>query len=292
MRERFRREARVAARLTHANIVPLHAFGDIEGELFFVMGFVDGETLAARLQREGRIPQDDALRILREVCDALSLAHSSGVIHRDIKPENVLLEARTGRALLADFGIAREGAASAGLTGTGIVIGTPHYMSPEQAVSEGTVDHRADIYSVGVLGYRMLTGRLPFDGANVREILAQQMVATPRDFAREHPEVSPQAVAAIMRCLEKDAALRWPDASQLRNAMSAPSDSEDNAGSRRAIGDNRHGSLAHGRVQNGALGCAPPHQRQRRVRSRHGDGLGGYQDREALAAIAVTAKRR
>ncbi len=227
MRERFRREARVAARLTHANIVPLHTFGDIDGELFFVMGFVEGETLAERLRREGQIPQDDALRILREVCDALALAHANGVIHRDIKPENVLLEARTGRALLADFGIAREGTASAALTGTGIAIGTPHYMSPEQAASDGAVDHRADIYAVGVLGYRMLSGRLPFDGANVREILAQQMVATPRDFAREHPEVSPQVAAAIMRCLEKNPALRWPDVASVRDAMAQPNDAEE-----------------------------------------------------------------
>ena len=227
LRERFRREARVAARLTHANIVPLHTFGDIDGELFFVMGFVEGETLAERLRREGRIPQDEALHILREVCDALALAHANGVIHRDVKPENVLLEARTGRALLADFGIAREGSASASLTGTGIAIGTPHYMSPEQAVSEGTIDHRADIYAVGVLGYRMLTGRLPFDGANVREILARQMVAAPRDFTRDHPEVSPRVAAAVMQCLQKDPEKRWPDIASFRDSIGQRNDAEE-----------------------------------------------------------------
>ncbi|MDQ8164570.1 MAG: serine/threonine-protein kinase, partial [Gemmatimonadota bacterium] len=136
LRERFRREARVAAQLQHPNIVPLHTFGDVDGELFFVMGFVEGETLADQLKRIGRMPQDNAIRILREVCDALSLAHAKGVVHRDIKPENVLIEARTGRALLADFGIARDGStgSAAGLTGTGIAIGTPHYMAPEQAM--------------------------------------------------------------------------------------------------------------------------------------------------------------
>lgn len=222
LRERFRREARVAARLAHANIVPLHAFGEVDGELFFVMGFVEGETLAARLKREGRLSQDAALGILREVCDALAFAHASGVIHRDIKPENVLIEARTGRALLADFGIAREGTAGTALTGTGIVVGTPHYMSPEQATSDGMVDHRADLYAVGVMGYRMLSGRLPFDGANVREILAQQMIATPRDLGTSDSTLSPQVAAAIMRCLEKDPQKRWSDAAMLRAAIVPP----------------------------------------------------------------------
>jgi tRNA A-37 threonylcarbamoyl transferase component Bud32 len=222
LRERFRREARVAARLTHPHIVPLHTFGDVDGELFFVMGFVEGETLATKLRREGTVPEAEALRILREVCDALALAHDKSIVHRDIKPENVLIEARSGRTLLADFGIAREGAQSVSLTGTGISVGTPHYMSPEQAAPSGPVDHRADIYAVGVLAYRMLSGRLPFDGANVREIITQQMVAKPRDFSGDKPDVSPHVVAAVMRCLEKDASARWPSAGSLRDAI-APS---------------------------------------------------------------------
>jgi len=220
LRERFRREARVAAQLQHPNIVPLHTFGDVDGELFFVMGFVEGETLADQLKRVGRVPQDDATRILREVCDALALAHSKGVVHRDIKPENVLIEARTGRALLADFGIARDGSSgdATGLTGTGMAIGTPHYMAPEQAMPDGTVDHRADIYAVGVMAYRMLAGRLPFDGANVREVLAQQMVAKPRELGGDSG-LSAQVAAAVMRCLEKDPDMRWSDATALRDSI-------------------------------------------------------------------------
>jgi predicted Ser/Thr protein kinase len=227
LRERFRREARVAARLSHPNIVPLHAFGEVDGELFFVMGFVEGETLASRLKRTGRVEQDDALRILREVCDALAFAHSNGIVHRDIKPENVLIEGRSGRALLADFGIAREDTGATALTGTGIVVGTPHYMSPEQAVSDAVVDHRADIYAVGVMGYRMLAGKLPFDGANVREILSQQMVATPRDLSTFDTTLSAGVAAAIMRCLEKDPAMRWESATDLRDAIGAVTDEDE-----------------------------------------------------------------
>jgi serine/threonine protein kinase len=226
LRERFRREARVAARLSHPNIVPLHAFGEVDGELFFVMGFVEGETLAARLKRTGRVEQEEALRILREVCDALAFAHSNGIVHRDIKPENVLIEGRSGRALLADFGIAREDTGATALTGTGIVVGTPHYMSPEQAVSDAVVDHRADIYAVGVMGYRMLAGKLPFDGANVREILTRQMIATPRELSTFDTTLSAGVAAAIMRCLEKDPAKRWESATALRDAI-VPAGDED-----------------------------------------------------------------
>ncbi|MDA1080495.1 MAG: serine/threonine-protein kinase [Gemmatimonadetes bacterium] len=227
LRKRFRREARLAAQLQHPNIVPLHTFGEVDGEMFFVMGYVEGETLAERLHRGGTIPSAEALRILREVCDALGMAHERGIIHRDVKPENVLLEARTGRALLADFGIAREDASTSALTGTGVALGTPHYMSPEQVAPGSPVDHRADIYSVGVLGYRLLSGRLPFDSTNVRDLLAQQVSARPRSLALAAPAASPRAAAAIMRSLEKDPDARWPDAASLRTALGVEDGEED-----------------------------------------------------------------
>ena len=156
--ERFRREARIAARLAHPNIVPLYAFGEVDGLWYYVMGYVRGGSLAERLSFEGRLPCEVVQRVLSELADALDCAHGQGIIHRDIKPGNVLLEAGSGRPLLADFGIARSVDAGERLTATGLVIGTPTYMSPEQAIGAREIDGRSDIYSLGVLAYEMLTG--------------------------------------------------------------------------------------------------------------------------------------
>jgi serine/threonine-protein kinase len=147
-RERFRREARIAAQLSHPGIVPLHTFGEVGGIWYFVMGYVRGTSLAERLRLEGHIPVDEAHRILTELADALASAHRSGVVHRDIKPANILLDADSGRAVLADFGVAKVGAGDEQLTATGVVIGTPHYMSPEQVLGAHAVDERSDIYSL------------------------------------------------------------------------------------------------------------------------------------------------
>ena len=160
--ERFRREARTAAKLTHPNIVPLHTFGETEGMMYFVMGFVQGESLKDRIDRKGKIEPDDARRILGEVAGALHYAHQQGVVHRDIKPDNILIEDETGKPLLTDFGIAQSVASGETLTQMGTTLGTPHYMSPEQASGERDIDGRSDLYSLGIVGYQMLSGKLPF----------------------------------------------------------------------------------------------------------------------------------
>ena len=164
VRERFLREARTVARLRHPNIVAVHTAGEVAGMLYFVMEFVDGESLRERLARDGPLDATATERLVRELAGALEHAHAAGVVHRDLKPENVLLERSTGTARLTDFGVARavtEGTDDR-LTGTGIAIGTPRYMSPEQATGERTLDGRSDIYSLGLLAYEALTGRPVF----------------------------------------------------------------------------------------------------------------------------------
>ncbi len=155
IRERFTREAQTAARLSHPHIVPIHAVGEADGLVYFVMGFVDGESLGARLKRRGKLPIEEVRRIMKETSDALGLAHTMGIIHRDIKPDNVLLDGTRRRVMVTDFGIAKALSDAGGgtLTGTGVAIGTPTYMSPEQAAGERAVDARSDLYALGVVDY-------------------------------------------------------------------------------------------------------------------------------------------
>ena len=223
--ERFRREARTAAKLSHANIVPLHAFGEVEGMPYFVMGYVRGESLADRLRREGNVAEEQARRILADVANALDHAHRHGVIHRDIKPDNVLLEDQSGRALLTDFGVAKATGASETLTRFGGVVGTPHYMSPEQADGHAGVDCRSDLYSLGVMAYAMLAGRLPFEGTSHADVLTKHLTQEPPPLRSLAPSVSDAMVQAVERCLAKDPASRWPDARSLALALGT---SEDN----------------------------------------------------------------
>lgn len=217
LRERFRREARIAAKLHHPNIVPLHTFGEAENILYYVMGYVPGETLAQWLGRDGTIDPDNARRILAEIADALRYANGQTVIHRDLKPENILIEDSTRTAFLADFGIARL-TSGGNLTRAGAVLGTPLYMSPEQAIG-GEVDHRSDIYSLGVIGYRMLTGRFPVAGETFTEMLAQHAARKPQPVSEVNPAVPPDLNDAIMRCLEKDPQDRWQTAAELRQIL-------------------------------------------------------------------------
>src|SRR5437667_3304498 len=172
--ERFLREIELAARLTHPHILPLHDSGTAQGSLYYVMPYVEGETLRERVEREGQLPLEQAVQIAREVADALSHAHSRDVVHRDIKPENILLEA--GHAVVSDFGIARAITAAAGgnLTATGVAIGTPAYMSPEQASGQSQIDGRTDIYALGCMLYEMLAGDPPFLASTPRAVLARQ----------------------------------------------------------------------------------------------------------------------
>lgn len=216
-RERFRREARTAARLAHPGIVPLFAYGEAGDTPYYVMGYVQGESLAARLARETQFPPDEVRELLAALADALDYAHRQGVVHRDVKPDNVLLNDETGRPLLADFGIAKAGGLT--LTGTGAIVGTPHYMSPEQAAGRSGLDGRSDIYALGVMGFRMLSGKIPFDAGSVEQVLARRLTQDPPPLRSLAPQVPDDLAAAIDRCLAREPAARWPDARSLRDAL-------------------------------------------------------------------------
>ena len=206
LRERFLREARTAAKLSHPNIIPIHAVDEAGEFVFFAMAYVEGETLSARVRQRGPLVPSEAARILREVAWALAYAHAQGVIHRDVKPENILLEAATSRALVADFGIAGVVKGAGALDG-GEVTGTPEFMSPEQALGEG-VDARSDLYSLGIVGFYALSGTLPFDAPVPTEVLAKQVTQSAPPLVSAAPGVPRKLAQAIDRCLAKDPAER------------------------------------------------------------------------------------
>src|SRR5687768_2776460 len=221
-RERFVREARMAAGLSHPHIVPIHRVGEARGFAFFVMSFVEGETLGERLRTRGPLPPADATRILREVSWALAYAHGRGVIHRDVKPDNILLEASTGRALVTDFGIAHRGDL-AYETDSGKVMGTAHFMSPEQAANEA-IDGRSDIYALGVVGYLAVSGRLPFETSNLPALMLKQATEEPLGVTRVAPGVPSALAAAIDRCLAREPENRFADGETLAAALAPPAD--------------------------------------------------------------------
>ncbi|MGH7586758.1 MAG: serine/threonine-protein kinase, partial [Gemmatimonadales bacterium] len=206
IRERFTREAQTAARLSHPHIVPIHDVGEVDGLVYFVMGYVDGESVGGRLKRRGALPVEEARRIMKETADALSAAHALSVIHRDIKPDNILLEGTRGRVMVTDFGIAKALSAASGatLTGAGIAIGTPSYMSPEQAAGEREIDGRSDLYSLGIVSYQMLTGELPFHAPTVAGILMKQITEPAPMVSTKRGDVPEDLTLAVSRCLEKD----------------------------------------------------------------------------------------
>jgi len=224
--DRFTREIRIAARLQHPHILPLLDSGQAEGFLYYVMPYVDGQSLRDRLARQGELPVHEAVRLLIEVTDALAFAHAQGVVHRDIKPDNVLLSGR--HALVMDFGVAKALAESQrpegptgpkervlDLTTAGVAIGTPAYMAPEQATADPNIDHRVDIYAVGVMAYELLTGRTPFQGLTPQQMLAAHVTEAPAPMTRYRPSLSPALQAVVMRCLAKHASDRWQTAQEL-----------------------------------------------------------------------------
>ncbi len=234
VKERFVREAQTAARLNHPSIVPIYAVDEADGLVYFVMALVQGESLAARLGRESRPPLSFVRNVLAQVADALAYAHRSGVIHRDIKPDNILLEHSTGRAIVTDFGIARAVQSGARLTQTGIAVGTPAFMSPEQAMGQREIDGRSDVYGLGVVGYVMLTGRLPFDAQTSAGMLVQHVQGTPFPLANFRPDLPFSMTDAITRAIAREPSQRWPDAASFAAALRAGNDEEREAERRRA----------------------------------------------------------
>jgi tRNA A-37 threonylcarbamoyl transferase component Bud32 len=217
-RERFLREARTAARLHHPSIVPLYSFAEAEGTLLYVMGYIDGESLESLLQREIKLDVDRARSIIVNIAEALDYANQRGVVHRDVKPDNILIERESGRAYLADFGIAKQESAAT-LTRTGMLVGTPLYMSPEQASGDAVIDGRSDLYALGVIAYRMLTGRLPFERGSIQEVLARRLTHDPAPIHTLAPDVPEELSAAVMRCLRRTPSDRWPTGAALRDAL-------------------------------------------------------------------------
>ena len=221
IRSRFLREAETAAQLSHPNIVPIYSVDEADGIVYFVMACVDGENLGKRIHDRGPLPLADARRILAEVADALAYAHLRGVVHRDIKPDNILLDVNGDRAMVTDFGIARaviEGSDSR-LTATGMAIGTPAYMSPEQAAGDREIDGRSDLYALGVVGYQMLAGELPFQASSTPALLVKHLSERPVPVGQRRPDVPRDLADAVMRLLEKEPDHRFATAGELEAAL-------------------------------------------------------------------------
>jgi serine/threonine protein kinase len=222
IRSRFLREAETAAQLSHPNIVPIYTVEERDNLVYFIMAFIAGDNLAKRLQDEGAMEPNEVRRILREVADALAYAHRRNVVHRDIKPDNILLDADSGRAMVTDFGIARAltDKNDSRLTATGMAIGTPAYMSPEQSAGEADIDGRSDLYSLGVVGYQMACGDLPFNAPNTPSMLVKHLSEMPVPVDHRRVDLPVDLSRIIMMLLEKDPASRFPDAQSLVVALS------------------------------------------------------------------------
>jgi len=245
--ERFLREIEIAAKLSHPHILPVHDSGRADGLLYFVMPFVEGDTLRSRLEREGPLPLQEAVRITSEVADALDFAHRRGLVHRDVKPENILFQA--GHAMVTDFGIARavEGRDATTLTKTGAAIGTFRYMSPEQATGEADLDGRSDVYALGCLAYEMLTGAPPFADASAASVLARKLTEAPPPPSAVHAGIPPTVDEVVGRALERDRWARYETPGALSTALSGAVTAEAVARAavrRRRVGRVRVGAAA------------------------------------------------
>ena len=220
--ERFLREIEIAANLTHPHILPLYDSGEADGFLFYVLPYIEGESLRDRLVREGELPVGEVVRILRDVVDALAHAHDHGLVHRDIKPDNIMLSGR--HALVTDFGVAKAVSEATGrhqLTTVGVALGTPAYMSPEQAEASDHIDHRADIYAVGTLAYELLAGVPPFSGKSPQMTLVAHVTQAPKPVTEHRSAVPPALAHLVMRCLEKKPADRWQTAEEMLGHLEA-----------------------------------------------------------------------
>ena len=220
--DRFLQEIDIAAKLAHPHILPLHDCGEADGFLYYVMTYVEGQSLREKLATEGELPVAEAARILRDIVEALKHAHRHNVVHRDIKPDNVMLT--EDHALVTDFGVAKavsDATGAIGLTTEGVALGTPAYMAPEQASADPHIDHRADIYAVGVIAYELLTGRPPFVGNTQQELLAAHVTQTPDPVTRYRESVPPALAELVMKCLEKKAADRWQSTDELLARLEA-----------------------------------------------------------------------
>ena len=221
IRQRFLREAETAAQLNHPNIVPIYTVEERDNLVYFVMAYIKGDNLGQRLQQHGPMPPVEVRRILREVADALAYAHHRNVIHRDINPDNIIIDEETGRAMVTDFGIARAltDSGDSRLTATGMAIGTPAYMSPEQSAGDQAIDGRSDLYSLGVVGYQMLCGQPPFVANNTPSMLVKHLSERPIPVDERWPDLPPDLSRAVMMCLEKDPADRFPSAAAFAVAL-------------------------------------------------------------------------
>ncbi len=259
---RFRREAEAVAALRHPNIVPIYDIGEADGIMYILMPLIKGESLKSLLIRDGRRPINEARRIMLEAAAALGSAHEAGLIHRDIKPENIMLEGKARRVLVMDFGIAKvmDAAGDSTLTSTGTIVGTPHYMSPEQASGDPRIDARTDQYSLAVVGYHMLTGAVPFEGESTRQVLFKQMMESPRSMRELVPEVPQALMESVSRAMAKEAAERFPSMEAFGEAI-------------------EHTIMEETRAA--ALATVPPRKRSRATWMAAGAGL--------LVVAAVTA---
>ena len=212
--DRFRKEGTALAKFRHPGIVPIYDIRDQGGLIYYVMPLIDGETLRTKLDARGKLSPKETQRILIELCDCLAATHRAGIIHRDIKPDNIILEGFFASALLMDFGIAKAAKAES-TTDSGVAMGTPTYMSPEQAAGDDTIDHRSDIYSVGVLGYHMLTGKPPFTGRTAHQVIAGHVAELPPPIRKNNPSVPKRMADAIEKCLEKKPEHRYQNAMAL-----------------------------------------------------------------------------
>ncbi len=216
--ERFRSEGTALAKFRHPGIVPIYDIREHEGIIYYVMPLIEGETLRAKLEKRGKLSPKETQRILIELCDCLAATHRGGIVHRDIKPDNVILEGMLGKALLMDFGIAKS-VQDLQATASGLLMGTPTYMSPEQVSGDSILDHRSDLYSVGVMAYHMLTGSPPFRGATAHAVLAGHVTDRPQPIRKTNPSVPRGLAEAVERCLEKNPDDRFPNAAELSYAL-------------------------------------------------------------------------